>query len=112
MLPTATAASVKTRRTGRCNPCVRAGPAHPFHTREISAPAPLDRHCELPDSVDNPKPDRHTGEVAISREFLGSFGTFRPRLIAEAGERQVGDPPDVDLGYHAGRLPSRTSIDG
>ncbi len=70
------------------------------------------RDRELPDCVDDAQPNRHAGKIAISREFVGSFGAFRHCFVAVAIEHQVGYPPDVDLRYHAERLPGGTSIYG
>jgi hypothetical protein len=54
--------------------------------------------------MDDAQPNRHAPKIAIIREFLGSFGTFRHCLVAVAVEHQIGYPPDVDFRYHAERL--------
>jgi len=66
-----------------------------------------ERRCdrELPDCVDDAQPNRHAGQIAIVREFLGSFDAFRRSLVAVAREHQVGNAPDFDFRYHAERLP-------
>jgi hypothetical protein len=46
---------------------------------------------------------RHTAAVVIAslREFVDPSGAFRHGVVAVMLEHQVGDAPDVDLGYHA-----------
>ncbi len=73
-----------------------------------------ERRCdrELPDCVDDAKPNRHAPKIAIRRKFPGSFGAFRHSPVAVAREHQVGYPPDFDFWYHADRLAGGTSIYG
>ena len=59
---------------------------------------------ELPDCVDDAQPSCHARKIAIRRVFFGSFGAFRHCFVAIPREHQVGDTPDVDFRYHAGRL--------
>src|SRR5690349_19900187 len=59
---------------------------------------------ELPDCVDDPEPDRYTDGVTSCREFVGSSGALHLGRVAVAFKHQVGDAPDVDLGYHAAKL--------
>ena len=64
---------------------------------------------ELPDGIDNPHPDRHAGVVTIFSELVDPSCAFRLGVVAVVLEHQVGDPPNVDLGYHAAKAaPSRS----
>jgi hypothetical protein len=65
------------------------------------------RDRELPDCVDDAEPNRNAGKIAVSRQLVGSFDTFRHGFIAVAGGHQIGYPPDVYLRYHAERLAGR-----
>jgi hypothetical protein len=57
--------------------------------------------CELPDCIDDPPPDCLAVLIASLREFVDPSGAFRYGVVAVMLEHQVGDAPDVDLGYHA-----------
>ena len=55
-------------------------------------------------------PDRNAGVVTIRCELVGPSSTFRPGVVAGALEHQVGDAPNVDLAYHAGKARPGMSI--
>src|SRR5262245_13623889 len=65
---------------------------------------------ELPDRIEDAQPDRNARKIAIRRQLVGSFDTFRHGLIAVSIEHQIGYPPDFDFRYHADRLAGGTSI--
>jgi len=59
------------------------------------------RAAELPH---HPAPDRHASHIPDLPKFIRPSRAFCRSLVAVALEHQVGDVPDVDLRYHAGRL--------
>ena len=64
------------------------------------------RRCvgELIDRIDDPKPDRHTGEVIGRRELINPPDAFRLGHVAVPAEHQLSGAPNVDLGDHDVRL--------
>ena len=48
------------------------------------------RDRELTDDVDDPQPDRRTGKIAISNEFLGSLSAFQLGRLAVTADHKVG----------------------
>jgi hypothetical protein len=42
--------------------------------------------------------------IAVGRELFGARAAHLERFLAVALEHQVGGAPDIDLGYHAGKL--------
>jgi hypothetical protein len=49
--------------------------------------------------------------VTIRREFVRALGTFQHRLLAVAGEHEVGDAPNVEVRDHDGEPIRRPYID-
>jgi hypothetical protein len=66
--------------------------------------------AELIDRIDNPTPDRHAGGITRGCELVGSSSAFYKSPISVAFKHQVRDAPDVDLGYHAGKVVRSRSI--
>jgi hypothetical protein len=61
---------------------------------------------ELVDGGGDAAPHRGAVIILLGREFIGARGAFLERLVAVALQHQVGGPPNVDLGYHAGKVAS------
>ena len=59
---------------------------------------------ELLDGGANPAPRRRAIVIAVGRELFGAPAARLDRVLAVALEHQIGDAPDIDLGYHAGKL--------
>jgi hypothetical protein len=67
---------------------------------------------ELPDRVNNPKPNRHSGKIGGHCEFVSSLDAFRDSFVPIMDEHQVGDAPDVYLRYHTRKGSRRVSTYG
>jgi hypothetical protein len=59
---------------------------------------------ELLDGRGNPAPDVSAVVIAAGRKLVGTRGALFERLFAVAFQHQVGGAPDVDLGYHVGKM--------
>src|SRR6202043_1135885 len=59
---------------------------------------------ELLDGGGNPAPRRRAIVIAVGRELVGARAALLERFLAVALEHQIGGAPDIDLGYHAGKL--------
>jgi hypothetical protein len=59
---------------------------------------------ELLDGDRNPAPRRRTIVIAVGSELVGARAAFLERFLAIALEHQIGGTPDIDLGYHAGKI--------
>ena len=59
---------------------------------------------ELLDSGGDTAPGVRAGVIAIRREHVGARGALLERLISVALQHQGGGTPDIDLGYHAGKI--------
>jgi hypothetical protein len=42
--------------------------------------------------------------IPVSSELLGARGALLERLLPVAFQHQVGGAPDIDLGYHGGKI--------
>ena len=65
---------------------------------------------ELGHGRHDPALGRRTVVIASERELVSSSGAFVERLLAVALEHQLRRPPDIDLGYHAGKVARPPSI--
>ena len=59
---------------------------------------------ELLDSGGDTAPGVRAGVIAIRRELVGARGALLERLISVALQHQGGGTPDIDLGYHGGKI--------
>jgi hypothetical protein len=74
------------------------GRARGYFVRELG-------HCRH-----DPAPGRRPVGITGERELVGSSGAFLEGLLAVALEHQLRRPPNVDLGYHAGKAARPPSI--
>src|ERR1700734_2225651 len=75
------------------------GRARGYFVRELC-------HCRH-----DPAPGRRPVGITGERELVGSSGAFlEGLLLAVALEHQLRRPPNVDLGYHAGKAARPPSI--
>jgi hypothetical protein len=56
------------------------------------------------DGMRDPTPDSHPSVIAGRYKVLGTPVALGSSLVSVSLDHQVRDTPDVDLGYHAGRL--------
>ena len=61
---------------------------------------------ELHYGIGNPAPRRRAIAIAVGRELVGARDALLERFLAVALEHQIGGAPDIDFGYHAGKLQS------
>jgi len=60
---------------------------------------------ELNDRRSDPAPGIRTVLIALSRELAGPRGALFERFVAAVAlQHQGGGTPDIDLGYHAGKI--------
>ena len=59
---------------------------------------------ELLDGDRDPAPGVRAGVIAIRRELVSARGALFERFVAEAFQHQGGGTPDIDLGYHGGKI--------
>ena len=59
---------------------------------------------ELLDGGGDPAPGVRAGVIAVGRELVGARDALLERLISVALQHQGGGTPDIDLGYHAGKI--------
>ena len=59
---------------------------------------------ELNDRRGDPAPGIRAVVIAVSRELVGPRGALFERFVAVALQHQAGGTPDIDLGYHAGKI--------
>ena len=52
----------------------------------------------------DPAPGVRTIVIAVGRELVSPRGALLERFIAVALQHQTGGSPDIDLGYHAGKI--------
>ena len=52
----------------------------------------------------DPAPGVRAVMIAVGREFVGPRGALLERFIAVALQHQGAGTPDIDLGYHAGKI--------
>jgi len=65
---------------------------------------------ELDDGVHDPAPCGRAVVVAGGRELISSSDSFLERRVAAAFDHELRRPPNVDLGYHAGKAARPPSI--
>src|SRR6478672_7100309 len=61
---------------------------------------------ELLDGGGNSAPRRRAIVIAVGSEHVVARAALLERFLAVALEHQIGGGPDIDLGYHAGKLQS------
>jgi hypothetical protein len=54
--------------------------------------------------IRDPTPDSRPSVIAGRCKLLGTLVAIGFRLFTVSPDHQIRDTPDVDLGYHAGRL--------
>jgi hypothetical protein len=59
---------------------------------------------ELPNCVGDPAPGRCAVVIAVDRKLVGARGALHVGVLAVALEHQGRGAPDVDFGYHAGKV--------
>src|ERR1700739_2055604 len=59
---------------------------------------------ELHYGIGNPAPRRRTIVIAVGSEHVGARAALLESFLAVALEHQIGGAPDIDFGYHAGKL--------
>src|SRR5262245_60996604 len=59
---------------------------------------------ELLDGSDDPAPGVRAGVIAVGRELVGARDALFERFVAIALQHQGGGAPDIDLGYHGGKI--------
>ena len=59
---------------------------------------------KLLDGGGDPAPGVRAGVIAIRRELIGARDALLERLISVALQHQGGGTPDIDLGYHGGKI--------
>ena len=62
---------------------------------------------ELLDGGGNPAPGRRAVVITVGRELVSARRALLERLLTVALQHQIGGAPDIDLGYHAGKLQAR-----
>ena len=59
---------------------------------------------ELLDGGGDPAPGVRASVIAVGRELIGARDALLKRVVAIALQHQGGSTPDIDLGYHAGKI--------
>jgi hypothetical protein len=65
---------------------------------------------ELADDRHDLPPGRRSVIIASDGELVSSGSALLKRMFAVAFERQLGRTPNVDLRYHAAKVPGRRSM--
>ena len=65
---------------------------------------------ELAYGVRNAAPHRGAIEIILRRKVIGARGAFFEGLLAVPLQHQVGGAPDVDVGYHTGKIARLRSL--